>query len=114
MGARIRPRRERDIQAELLRYLTLKGVFCWRNNTGAAVLQSGHFARFGSPGSADILGVLAPSGRLLGVEVKRPRRKPTVLQQAWLESVLAAGGVACCVDSIEALDAALEAQGVRL
>lgn len=114
MGIRVKPRREKDIQAELLRYLSLRGVFCWRNNSGAAPMPSGHFVRFGSPGSADILGVLSPSGRLLGVECKRPGGKPTALQQSWMDSIKAAGGVAICASSIAQLEEGLLAAGVNL
>jgi hypothetical protein len=114
MGVRVRSKREKDVLAELLRWLSLKGVFCWRNNSGAGTLRSGHFVRFGAPGSADILGLLSPSGRFLAVEVKRPGGRPTERQGAWLEAVRAAGGVAVCASSIEELEAGLNRFGVKL
>jgi hypothetical protein len=114
MGARIRQRREVDIQHELIRWLTLRGVMCWRNNTGGATLASGHFARFGEPGSADILAVLRPAGRLLACEVKRPGKVPTALQANWLARAAAAGACVVVASSVQDLEEALAIQGIEL
>jgi len=85
--------------------LKLKGVFCWRNNTGATVLGEGdgrRFVRFGVPGASDILGVL-PGGRFFAAEAKVGRNKPTRSQQDFLNSVSRAGGLAIVFYSIDEL-----------
>lgn len=79
----------------------VRGIVLWRNNSGATKTQGGGFVRFGAVGSADLLGVLPPSGRLVALEVKQPGKKPTPAQVAWLESVKAAGAVAGVVTSLE-------------
>lgn len=78
----------------------VRGVVLWRNNSGATRTQAGGFVRFGAVGSADLLGVLPPSGRLVALEVKQPGKKPTPAQVVWLESVKAAGAVAGVVTSL--------------
>jgi hypothetical protein len=83
-------------------------------NTGAFVVGKGaarRFFRAGVKGGADIWGVLPPTGRLLCVETKRPGKKPTIEQEAFLEGIRAAGGVALVVSDVAALDAALAALG---
>ena len=53
-----------------LHYLQIRGIYCWRNNTGTAKIAD-RWVSFGKKGSSDILGVL-PGGRLLYVECKAP------------------------------------------
>lgn len=52
-------------------------------------------------GSADLIGMLAPQGRFLALEVKRPGEKPTREQELFLELVRKSGGVAAVVHSVE-------------
>jgi hypothetical protein len=108
--------RESDVLAACLQLLRLRGVFAWRNNSGAFVLGDGkgrRFFRAGLPGSADILGVL-PGGRFLAVEVKRPGGKPTPPQRAFLAAVEAAGGVSTVIRDVAELVALLDGlQGVQ-
>jgi len=87
---------ERLIQANILRYLRIMHVFCWRNNTGRRGGVS-----YGRIGSADILGILKPSGRLLAIEVKKPGGKPTEDQLAFLWAVRDAGGVAIVATDVD-------------
>src|SRR5262245_43864337 len=97
----IKAPRESGLTRAVLQYLTLRGIVCWRNNTGALKVQN-RFARFGAPGAADVLGLL-PGGRLLAVEVKRPGGKTTGLQRAWLDMVGRAGALALVVISVDDL-----------
>jgi hypothetical protein len=60
---------EGRILAGCLRYLEVRGVYHWRNSTGAVQIRPGRWYRFGKVGSSDILGIL-PGGRFLAVEVK--------------------------------------------
>ena len=55
--------------------------------------MGGRFIRFGWPGCTDVLGQLK-DGRLLGVEVKAPKGKPSPEQVAFLERIRGAGGAA--------------------
>jgi VRR-NUC domain len=112
----MREPKEADILRDCLTWLKLHGVFCWRQNQGAITGEHNgkrRFLRFTSmAGVSDILGILAPSGRLLAVETKRPGRKPTPEQEAFLDVIRQCGGVAVCVHSIDELEQALIATGV--
>ena len=111
--------RESDVLTACLQYLSLKGVFAWRQNQGAIPLKGGGYRRFvGLHGVSDILGILSQSvavvgegnlrfGNLLAVEVKRIGQKPRPEQAAFLERVNALGGVGICVHSVAELQARL-------
>jgi hypothetical protein len=98
--------REQDLVAACLTLLSLRGVFAWRNNSGAFVLGQGQGRRFfraGLVGSADILGLLPPAGRFLALECKVGRNKPTAQQAAFLAAVEAAGGLSLVVYDVAEL-----------
>lgn len=85
-----------------LEYLRLRGIYCWRNNTGA-VKNGNRFIRFGFPGSSDILGIL-PDGRFLAVECKRGKGGVvSELQKEFLHNIEENGGVAVVATSVEIL-----------
>jgi hypothetical protein len=89
-----------------LQLLALRGVFAWRNNSGAFVLGQGkdrRFFRAGVKGGADILGILPGSGRVLALECKIGRNKPTPDQTAFLAAVEAAGGHAAVIYDVQQL-----------
>ena len=102
----------RTSSADRLTYLKLCGIFCWRQNQGAITGEhqgKRRFLRFASiDGISDIIGLLPTSGRLLAVEVKRPGRKPTPAQEAFLDVVRQNGGLAACVHSLAELEAVLD------
>src|SRR5262245_36942321 len=112
--------KERDIQRQLLQWLRLRGVFCWRQNSGALVKANGRPIRFnGAEGCSDILGLL-PGGRFapprdygvpLAVEVKRPGQKPTLKQSAFLEAFRGGGGIAIVATSIGDVESVLSKIG---
>jgi hypothetical protein len=106
----MRAPREQDTVRACLQLLSLRGVFAWRNNSGAFVLGRGRGRRFfraGLPGSSDVLGVL-PGGKFLAVECKAGRNRETLEQAAFLEAVRAAGGVAVTVRDVGELAALLD------
>jgi hypothetical protein len=123
----MRAPRETDLVKAVLQYLALRGGVAWRANTGAFAFPAKggrrRFVRFGPPGQADVLGVLAPTGRLLAcencarrgvflaVECKMPGRKLTAQQSSFLEMVRNAGGVALCVTSVRELEDGLKSEG---
>lgn len=102
---------ERDVQKAILDYLRTVGVLAWRVNVGAvAATHKGkrRFVRFGVPGQADIMGVL-PGGTAIMVEVKRPGKRPTAAQVAFLRQVQAVGACAFWADSVAVVEAVLDA-----
>ncbi len=89
----------------ILQYLGARQILAWRMNVGAAVTgaefnASPRFVRFGVKGMADIIGIM-PGGRFLAIEVKSRGGRPTVYQQAWLEQVARAGGLAFVARSVQ-------------
>ena len=50
--------------------LSRAGALAWKNHTGVARSFSGNVIRFGLNGSADILAVIPPHGRLAAIECK--------------------------------------------
>lgn len=94
---------ESVVLKQCLEYLQLRGIFCWRNNSGA-VKMGKSFVRFGMPGSSDILGIL-PNGQFLAVECKR--EKGGILsdkQVEFLNRIKENGGVAVVVHSVNDLE----------
>lgn len=79
----------------------------WERNNRGVVRGPGKDGRErliiygGMKGASNIRGVLAPPGRAVAIEVKRPGEKPTPEQAAYLERVRAAGGLAFVATSID-------------
>lgn len=95
----IRAATEADIQRVILHYLALRGVWATRINSGSIRDKTGRPVRFNnSPGCADILACC--KGRYIAFEVKRPGKKATDIQNAFLAGVRKAGGVAEVVTSV--------------
>lgn len=97
--------KEQIIQNSILNYLLLDNRVAWahRMNTGAArygAKGNERFIRFGFPGCSDIVGQLK-DGRILCLEVKRPKGKATELQQSFIDLVNKNNGVAGVVRSID-------------
>ena len=80
----------------------------WRNNVGVAPpTPRTRPVRYGlCTGSADLIGILAPTGRFVALEVKTATGRPSPEQIMFLALIRARGGFACVVRSIdEARDA---------
>jgi hypothetical protein len=71
-------------------FLSVHGIFHYRNNTGAYKIKD-RFIRYGFPGSSDIAGV-CPDGRALYVECKKPGGRLSALQREFLEKINSLGG----------------------
>ena len=86
----------------------------WRNNVGVAHPAGrpgipGRPVRYGlCTGSSDLIGILAPSGRFVALEIKTPQGRATTEQLMFLELVRKRGGFATIVRSPEDARAALE------
>lgn len=89
----------------------LPDLVIWRNQTGVAQYWDGAgkqmFVPFGlCKGSADLIGILSPSGRMVALEVKTDRGRTSREQKMFLELVRKMGGFGCVVRSVgEALEA---------
>lgn len=104
---------ERIIQADImLAARQAPGVRVFRNNTGAALDRAGRLIHFGlCEGSSDLIGwqslVVTPDmvgqtlARFLAWEVKNETGRPTPKQQAFLDAVRRAGGIAALVRSTD-------------
>jgi len=102
---------ERDVLNGCLRYLETRGIYHWRNNTGAVQIRPGQFMRFGKKGSSDILGIL-PGGRLLAVETKAPNGRLSPEQKEFLDNARELGALALVIkEGWWELDAALSEAG---
>lgn len=93
---------------------SLPHVRLWRNNVGILKDSRGIPVSYGLlKGSADLIGIVAPYGRLLSIEVKRPghRHRATPEQVTWCDIIIRFGGVAGIVESVEeALELVAEAR----
>lgn len=99
---------EHATQIAIQEYLTLKGHFVWRNNSGMLQNRRGIPVRFGKVGSSDIIGIHKDNGRFIAIEVKRPSGsyKPTQPQLDFIEAIKRHGGyagVATCIKDVDAI-----------
>lgn len=83
----------------------------WRQNTGAAMVK-GRLVRFGSPGCPDILGALAPTGRLIGIEVKAPDGRQSAEQKSFQAMFERMGALYVLARDVETVDRALAELGI--
>lgn len=91
---------EAKIQSDILDFLTSKGFLVVKHNNGAHKVKGGYIrSRKADNGIPDIIG-MTPSGRFIGVEVKKPGGKPSDAQKAIVERINASGGIACIVESL--------------
>src|SRR5450755_2577576 len=91
--------RESAIQAQIIQYLKLKGIFHYRNNSGGFLDANKHFYRFGALGSPDIICVV--DGQFVGIEVKAPGGKQSDHQISFQKRLEAAGGKYILAYSLE-------------
>ena len=98
------PQNEGDIQKSILNYLK-KRIFVWRNNSGVTVIQH-RFIRFGAKGAPDIIGML-PSGRFLGIEVKKPGGAVRPEQREFLDQINKNNGLAFIAYNLQDVKSAL-------
>jgi len=91
---------EKDIVAGILRFLkTVPGCFAWKTHGGV----------YGTAGIPDIIACV--NGRFFAFEVKTASGKATQLQQATIRKILAAGGTALVVRSVDEVRDALRDSG---
>ena len=112
---------EQTIQQHIRIACSTGATRLFRNNTGTLKDQHGRPVQFGlCKGSADLIGyrtiTITPEmvgqqvAVFLSIEVKTPTGRIRPEQQAWLETVQAAGGIAGVARSVEDAKALLAAQ----
>ena len=97
--------KETELVKAALNYLKARGIFAWRNNTGAVqATYKGkvRYTRFGMPGLPDILGCL-PGGQLLAAEAKIGRGELSLAQDAVLNELHRVGACTIVFYSLEEL-----------
>ena len=87
---------EKEIVAKILRYLkTVPRCFAWKEHGGM----------YGTAGIPDIIACI--DGRFYAFEVKTPVGKTTALQDATFRKILACGGTAAVVRSVDEVRAVI-------
>ena len=88
---------ESKIKADIRLALVQAGAICWVHNVDNRNLSTGL-----GIGTADLICVVPPYGRFLGIEVKRPSGSRTAdAQKAWLAVVRKFGGVSGIARNVE-------------
>lgn len=89
--------KEADIVKAVMKYLkSIPQCFCWKEHGGM----------YGTAGIPDIIACI--DGHFFGFEVKTETGKPTKLQEAVIRKIIAAGGTAQVVRSVEEVKTAVE------
>ena len=81
---------EKETQKAILEYLEYRGVFCYRQNSGAFKTEAGGFYRMGEKGAPDIIAVI--KGQFTGIEVKGPKGRQNENQKEFERRLTEAGG----------------------
>lgn len=97
---------EKEIQLAICDYLALRKVFFWRQNTIPPVDHKGNgkmvfrpMPKYSLKGVPDI--IVIKDGKFWGLEVKRPKGKPSEHQMAFMKNCILNGGEYHIVTSIE-------------
>lgn len=97
--------KESAIVSQCIQWLWAKGCYVWRNNTGGYRPEgSKSFIKFGTRGSADIIGV-NPSGRFIGIECKSAKGTLKPEQKLFGDRIKEKGGIYIVARSIDDLEA---------
>ncbi len=103
---------EHQIQTTLIHYLRIKGFYVLRLNSGKFSVGEGRQRRFingQEAGTPDLLALRQEgpseevSKQILFIEVKRPGKKPTLLQKAKMKELESYGAtciVATCIEDL--------------
>jgi hypothetical protein len=94
--------KESDIQKQILDYLKLKRVVCFKHRNVGIMKPNGSYIplAFGEKGISDVIGCL-PDGRFLAIEVKKPGGRPKPEQKEFIASVNRNNGVGIIAYSLD-------------
>ena len=96
--------KEQELVKSALELLKWKKIFCYRNNSGAIVLENKgkqRFMRFGASGSPDIICVIR--GQFIGLELKAGKNKQSESQIKFQQELEKAEGKYHLIYSLEEL-----------
>jgi len=99
---------EHELMNWCISYLSLRGHFVQRINTGRAFIRddNGKVIRtimLAETGSPDIIGFHGKDGRYIGIEIKVKPNKPEPAQLQFIENINRCGGIGAIVYSQEEL-----------
>ena len=97
---------EATILDAIVRWLKANGAIALRVNSGYLRDAQGHVFNGAPAGTSDI--VCCWRGRFVAIEVKAGNNQPTEKQKAFLNKVIAAGGIALVANSLELVKVALD------
>lgn len=92
---------EKVIQRQILDWLRDTGLLHWRQNSGT-VFVGNRVVRLGEEGLPDIICVVPPTGKLLGLEVKSAKGRLRPCQAEFAERLRSVGGAYCVVRTLSA------------
>ncbi len=101
---------EKDIQRAILNWLKETGLLFWRQNSGS-VFVGNRKVLLGEEGLPDIIVVVPPTGKVLGLEVKSFKGKLRPVQTLFMGKLREAGGNYVVVRTLQA---AMEAVALAL
>lgn len=95
--------KEHETKAKITSALIASGVLVWNNPVGRGKAPSGRWLQWGlCTGSADLIGLVPPYGRFLGIETKKPKGGvESEDQRRWIELVRRWKGVAGFARTVE-------------
>lgn len=74
----------------------------WPRRVGVGkMIGTDRITRFGVKGEADLQGIVAPHGRMFGIEVKTGTGRTTPNQKLWRDMILKFGGAYCEARSLK-------------
>lgn len=103
---------EARIKQDIMLWLSEQGIFAWNNATGTGLSFDGtRTISFGFPGSPDILAVLHPDGRFMGIETKTRTGKQRETQKKFQAVFEKSGGLYIVARSTDDVKNALFSAG---
>lgn len=109
---RVKP--EKVIQREILKWLEKTNILHWRQNSGALFVgtpgKGGRLVTLGTAGLPDIILVVPPGGRFVGLEVKSAIGSLRPAQKEFQKKLESAGGSYHVVRSLLDAKAVVEAE----
>lgn len=99
----VMPLKEKDVLAQCLTWLRMKGIIANRNNVGSGQMGESGFYSYGIKNGGDIIGLL-PHGRHLEVECKAGKGgRLSAGQQQRMKDILGHNGLYFVIHGIEEL-----------
>ncbi len=102
---------EKVIQRQILDWLKTSGIVHWRQNSGC-VFVGGRMVLLGEEGLPDIICIIPPTGRFLGLEVKSAKGSLRPKQREFMNSIRETGGTYVVVRTLQqAMEAVAQSLG---